>query len=501
MTPTSVPHFLAIDIGSTGIKVLLVDENGRPVQRSRRDVPLIHERVEWAAADAAGWWRAVCELIREVLVTSDVPTAQVRGVGVTGLMHALVPTAADGSALDTVMLWFDQRSRAQVREIAERWGSRLTDWVGGLPGPNAALPKLLWLRQERPEVLDRCSHLLLAKDYVRYRLTGVAATDRSDARSTGLLDPTSGTWSAPLLDAVLGLTVDRMPPIRPATEIIGAVTSEAAAACGLREGTPVVAGAGDVTATLVGIDGYRPGLACAYLGTGIWMAETRSSEDGRAGEMPSTRHLGSTTACGASVLWWCRLFGVEPETHALVGALAEAEQIPLGADGLLFLPHLMGERAIRANPEARGVWFGMTLAHRRAHLLRAIVEGNACLIRRCLEHVGLSADRPLLLAGGAAGSPLFRRAIAGVTGRRVLLPEQHEATALGAAMLAAVGTGHFASAADAAAAWVRDGISESPHPHEVERYQAVYQRYVALEAAAEPLYGREELRDGERNTG
>jgi xylulokinase len=211
--------------------------------------------------------------------------------------------------------------------------------------------------------------------------------------------------------------------------------------------------------------------------------------------MPATRHLGSTTACGASVLWWCRLFGVLANPEAIAVALDKAARISPGAEGLLFLPHLMGERAVRANPDARGVWLGMTLAHRREHLLRSIVEGNACLIRRCLEHSGLPAERTLLLAGGAAGSTLFRRAIAGVTGHAVQLPEQHEATPLGAAMLAAVGTGYFASPADAAAAWVRDRKVEDPIPDEVAAYEEVYQRYVALEAAVEPIFAMGTVRE------
>jgi xylulokinase len=249
----------------------------------------------------------------------------------------------------------------------------------------------------------------------------------------------------------------------------------------------------------VGIDGYRPGLACVYLGTGIWMSETRPPDEGRASEVPATRHLGSTTACGASVLWWCRLFGVAAEPAEIAASLSAAASLPPGSEGVLFLPHLMGERGVHANPDARGLWFGMTLAHRREHLLRAVVEGIACLIRRCLEHSGLPPERSLLLAGGAAGSALFRRAIAGVSSRAVQLPEQHEATPLGAAMLAAVGTGFFASPADVAARWVRDQPVERPNPADIAIYEEVYQRYLALEAAAEPLYGMGAAKEGTHN--
>src|SRR3989442_1577113 len=164
MPAPSTPLFLALDIGTTGLKVLLVDREGRPAARARRDIPLRHPRPDWAGADPEGWWQASCELIRQVLAAAAVPPEQVRGVGLTGLMHALVPVAADGTPLDEAILWFDQRSLPQTRDLAERWAPRLREWIGGLPGPNGALPKLLWLRQERPAVLDRCAFLLPSKD-------------------------------------------------------------------------------------------------------------------------------------------------------------------------------------------------------------------------------------------------------------------------------------------------------------------------------------------------
>lgn len=479
------PHFLALDVGTTSVKAAVFDTTGELRGRAREELTLHHPRPLWAEVDANDWWAAACRLIPMALAAAGIAPTQLAAIGVSGLMHALTPVDARGEPLDRTMLWMDQRSAPQCAELQARWSDHLTERVGRPLTTMAAATKLRWLQQHRPEVIERAHNFLLAKDFLRLKLTGEMATDPSDAAGTYLVDRRTGQWSEDLLVDLLQLPPEKFPPIRPSTALAGCVTAEAARATGLVAGTPVAVGAGDVQSTLVGLNLYVPGRACAYLGTAAWIMRALPPE----GDELRCEWFGNTATLGAGLKWLREVVTgeVTEETWPYYQMEAEAGTAPPGADGVIFLPHLMGERGHRPHPHATGVFFGLTLAHRRRHLLRAVLEGNACLLRRCLEQAQAPPLDPLILAGGGAQSRLWRQIIASVLGQPVQVPRVTESTALGAALIAAVATGHFPSRR-AAAASVRLGGREEPRAEWRETYEALYRRFCELEEAMEPFY-------------
>jgi xylulokinase len=506
MSAGRAPRFLAVDVGTTSVKVVLFDAEGTPCFEDRAVIRLHHPRPSWAEIDARDWWDAAAALLRRAAATA--PPEEIAAIGVTGLMHALVPVDDDGEPLDRTILWFDQRSHRQSARLAARWDEELRLALGRPPGMGSAPPKLLWLREERPGLIERTRVFLTAKDFVRLCLTGEPATDPTDAAGTGLTERGGEVWSGRLLEELLAVPLAKLPPIRRSAEIVGRVTGRAERATGLVAGTPVVAGMADMPATLLGVDAFVPDRAVIYLGTGIWMALSRS---GGTEEQPSTHFLGATATCGSSLVWFQRAIGGAGDGELSVQEIYRAQEaaasVPPGAEGVLFLPHLMGERGFEADPHARGVFFGLTLAHRSPHLLRAILEGNAFQIRRGLEQAATRAELPplpdtLLLAGGGARTALWRGVIADVLGRSVQTPRAGEATAMGAALLAAVGAGLFPHPRAAAAAWVRLDEPSPPDPDRVAVYNRAYRLFCQLESAVAPLYapaaeGIEPPRDAE----
>jgi xylulokinase len=509
---TRTPLFLALDAGTTSFKAMLVDAEGRVVGHERAEICLRHPHPLWAEVDADDWWRAAADRVPRLLALPGVRAEAVAAVGVTGAMHALVAVDAAGAVLAPALTWFDQRCRPQAEALRETQAPAF-EAVGGI-NVHASSARLRWLRERRPEVVERTHCFLLPKDFLRQRLTGRFATDSSDARSTSMVDRQTGDWCRELIEAVLQVPAGKLPEIRPATEIAGPVTEAAAAALGLRAGTPVAIGMGDVPSTLIGVNAFRAGELCVYLGTGGWMARTLPPEGERE---PRTAWAGSTLACGSAFNWARRLLcpdeaaGGAPDYGAMERALAS---LPAGSEGLLFLPHLLGERGRCGDPDARGAFFGLTLGHTPAHLLRAVVEGVAFQIRREIDAAATASGRAaapahpahtesaccappheaITLSGGAARSPQWRRVLAGVTGRLVSVPAVPDTTALGAAILAAVAVGHFSSARAGAAAWVRPGVEVEPSAEDLSTYAEAYERFAALEAALQPLYRRPALR-------
>jgi xylulokinase len=502
------PLFLALDAGTTSFKAILFDAAGHVLAHERAEIRLHHPRPLWAEVDAGDWWRAAVERVPHLFNHSGAAPGAVAAVGVTGAMHALVPVGADGAVLGPTLTWFDQRCRPQVEALQER-AAAVFEPVGGISIASSAA-RLRWLQEEMPELVERTHCFLLPKDLLRQRLTGRFGTDASDARSTSMVDRRTGDWCHALIEEVLQVPAGKLPEIRPATEIAGPVTEPAATALGLRAGTPVVVGMGDVPATLLGIGAFRAGQLSVYLGTGGWMARTLPSESDTT---PATAWVGSTLACGSAFNWARHLLFRSGETGAAADyeAIEQAvASVPAGSDGLFFLPHLMGERGRCSDPDARGTFYGLTLAHTPAHLLRAVIEGIAFQFQREIdaatrastdeirpshpEHKASASQPPpeetITLSGGAARSEQWRRIIAAVTGRRVDVPAVADSTVLGAAIVAAVAAGHLTSLRTGAAAWVRPGVRVEPDAGAAGLYASVYERYCALQAALEPLSAR-----------
>jgi xylulokinase len=484
-------YLLTIDVGTTTTRCILFDLAGTPVAEAFREPEVYHPRINWTEAEPEDWWKATVAVIRDVLDQTATLGAPILGVGLCGLQHALVPIDRHGNPLSRSILWMDQRCQAQVdwlnREHCELI-RKLQDADAALSTTYSA-PKLRWLVENQPDLVRQTHKFLPAKDFIRFRLTGTLATDPYDAAGTWLLDRQTGQWSHEMLQLV-GVPPDKMPPIHDATQVVGGVTSEAAGTTGLRSGTPVIVGSGDVLCTRMGANASDSGRACLYLGTAAWVSIPR----------PDTRNrtIKATATTGAALKWVADLLETgdlrptaRPADGSPYAALTQqAERVPAGSRGLIFLPHLMGERGPEPDPEARGVLFGLTLAHDRADITRAVLEGSAFQLRRILESCGLSGPGEMVAVGGGAKSALWLDIIADVTGLTLLVPRVVEAGALGAAILAGVGVGVYPDIREASHALVHIKSQHAPDGVNQDLYHQIFQIFLDLENRVAPLYGK-----------
>jgi xylulokinase len=486
---------LGIDVGTTGAKAVLVEPGGGVLAVATTEYPLLTPRPGWTEQDPAAWWDACVASIHTVLERSGTKGHDVAAVGLTGQMHGLVALDGAGCVLRPAILWNDQRTAEECAWITEHLGAgRVLELTGNPVLTGFTAPKILWLRRREPEVYARTAHVLLPKDYVRYRLTGEMATDVSDASGTSLFDVRGRSWSAEMLEA-LEIPTAWLPRVVESSSVTGAVTAEAAAATGLAAGTPVVGGAGDQAAQAVGTGIVREGLVSATIGTsGVVFAHTDAFASGAVGRLhvfchaiPGRWHImGVMLSAGGSLRWlrdslrhdaW-RREGSDP--YDLMAA--EAAAVPSGAEGLIFLPYLTGERTPHADPLARGAFVGLTLRHGRGHLIRAVMEGVAMGLRDSLEivrNVGLPVTQ-VRVSGGGARSPLWRQILADVFGTDVVTVTATEGAAYGAALLAGVGACVYPSVEAACDATIAVMERAAPTGDSAATYESLYRVYRML---------------------
>jgi xylulokinase len=483
--------FLGLDIGTSSVKALLVDREGRVVASASAPLTLGAPRPGWAEQDPEAWWAATGPVIRELL--RQAPAITVAAVGITGQMHSSVFLDHTGTVIRPALLWCDARTDAECQQITQRAGGedRLRALTANAAFAGFTLPKILWLRNHEPDAFARLARVLIPKDYIRYRLTGEMATEPSDASGTLLFDTARGRWSAEMFSA-MDLPPSIMPEVGRSAAVLGRVTGEAAHATGLVAGTPVVGGGGDNACGAAGAGVLRPGSAVATWGTsGTVIAPTdaprvdpRSRVHTFCHVAPDTWYqIGVVLSAGAAFAWlrdqFAREYATPGEaTQALVSAAA---RIPPGAEGLLFLPYLQGERSPHRNPALRGALLGLSLAHTRAHVTRAVIEGGALALAECLDVLRELGCTPgeMLLTGGGVRDPLLRQVLAAVFDLPVRLTTHDEGPAFGAALLAAVGSGAFPDLGAAVAAGVAFRPRELPEPQTREAYRALMRRFQA----------------------
>jgi xylulokinase len=482
--------FLGIDVSTTGAKALLVDEKGAVVTAATTPLTLSTPKPLWSEQDPHEWWAGVTKSIQAALSQARVTGGDVEAIGLTGQMHGLVLLDAEQRVLRPAILWNDQRTGAQCDEIRTRMGgrARLVKVTGNDALTGFTAPKILWVRANEPDVYARARLVLLPKDYVRLRLTGVAAMDKADGSGTLLFDLAARGWSDEVLRA-LDIPRDWLPPTHEGPEVTGAVTAEAAAATGLREGTPVMAGGGDQAAGAVGAGAITPGVVSLTLGTsGVVFATTDTplvEPEGRlhafCHAVPGKWHLmGVTLSAAGSLQWYRDTLAANESFDALV---AEAASAPAGSEGLIFLPYLSGERTPYPDPLARGAFVGLTVRHRRAHLTRAVLEGVAFSMRDCLDlfaGAGLATVRQIRVAGGGAKGPLWRKIVASALGVELVTVNSTEGAAYGAALLAGVGAGAWKDVAAACESAIAVTGRDAPDPQWQRAYEALYPRYRAM---------------------
>lgn len=505
----SGPYVIGCDVGSQGTNVALYSAEGTLVASAYEDYPLSYPYPGWAEQDADEWPVAVIAGVRRVLAEVPEGPAAVKGLSFGSQLDGMVVCDGDGNALRPAMIWMDRRAEAQASALAERMSpEEFYRDVGANLDSSHAVFKALWVRDEEPEVFERARWFMPPGSYVLWKTTGVLAVDYSNASSLALLDPRTRAWSEEVLGAV-GVDPASLPELAAGTAGVGTITAAFAEASGLDPATVVAVGCGDEMAATLGAGVFEPGEVCDVVGTAepVCAASSEPREDPtmlvecHPHADPDAWLLENPGfVSGGNLRWWRDHFGgAERQAEAdgqgdAYDLLAEAASgIAPGADGLIFLPCMQGAMAPEWNGAARGVFYGLTLAHTRPHMTRAVLEGSAFALRDILQamrNAGLEVRRLTIVGGGAKG-PLWRQIKADVTGLPIRVPESVETTATGAAILAAVASGVHASVADAVGAFVAYRPEEhEPDAKRGEAYEEAYRRYRDVYAALKPVFDR-----------
>lgn len=504
----NMKYLLGVDLGTSGTKTVLFSEKGGVIASALREYPLIQPKNGWAEQDPESWYQAAIDTIKEVILSSKASPKDIAGLAISGQMHGLVMLDKDGKVLRNSILWCDARTGKQCEEITARVGKKRLIEINANPAlVGFTAPKILWVRENEPELYRRCAHIVLPKDYVRYRLTGKIMMEISDASGTNLLDIRQRQWSNEILQK-LEIDPALMPELVDSAAVAGTITAKVAALTGLNEGTVVAGGAGDNMAAAIGTGVYTDGQAFVTLGTsGVVFAPTSKpviDPLGRVHTFCSANGkwtaMSCTLAAGLSLRFMRdEIFSHEKQSEADAGRdvynlmTEQASKIPSGADGLIYLPYLMGERSPVLDPEARGVFFGLSAMHTRAHMIRAVLEGVTFSQRHNLHVLNEMDIRPkvLMACGGGASSPLWRQMLADVMKVKVKTLESKEGPALGAAILAGVAAGIFKDVGQGCDTCVRLGQKASePKLSESARYDRIYELYAGLYPLMRPAFHR-----------
>jgi xylulokinase len=490
-------YFMGIDVSTTGVKALLIDQAGAVLATANTEHPLYSPQPLWSEQDPTDWWKGAIASIRQVLAQSGISGDQVAAIGLTGQMHGLTLLDERGEVLRPAILWNDQRTAAQCNEIRSRMGGRshLIQVTGNDALTGFTAPKILWVRENEPDVYAKIRHMLLPKDFVRYHLTGDFAVDRADGAGTILFDIRTRDWSPEVLKA-LEIPLEWLPVTYEGSQVTGTISSKAAQATGLKTGTPVVGGGGDQAAQAVGVGAVEPGIIALTLGTsGVVFATTHGpfiEPDGRlhafCHSVPDRWHLmGVMLSAAGSLRWYRDTFAPGMDYDTL---LAPAAQVPVGCEGLLFLPYLTGERTPHPDPLARGAFVGLTTRHNMPHFSRAVLEGVAFGLRDSFELIksaGLSQIRQVRVSGGGARSPLWRQILADVFQTELVTINTTEGAAYGAALLAGVGAGFWPDVDTACRTGVQITGATQPTPQGMRAYDPIYNIYRQLYPALKDI--------------
>ncbi|HNT74935.1 MAG TPA: xylulokinase [Anaerolineae bacterium] len=489
--------FLGIDISTTGAKALLMDATGAVVTTATTALPLSTPKPLWSEQDPHDWWNGIVKSIQQALKQAGATGDDVTAIGLTGQMHGLTLLDKNGAVLRPAILWNDQRTGAQCDEIRARVGkARFIQITGNDALTGFTAPKILWVRENEPEIYAKGAHVLLPKDYVRYQLTGDYATDKAGAAGTILFDVKARDWSPEVLEK-LDIPAAWLPKTHEGPEVTGVISAAAAALTGLKAGTPVMGGGGDQAAGAVGVGAVEAGIVGLVLGTsGVVFASTDAPYIEKDGllhafchAVPGAWHLMGVMLSAAGSLQWHR--DTLAPGVSFDDLLAPAANVPAGAEGLFFLPYLTGERTPYPDPLARAGFVGLTLRHALPHMTRAVLEGVAFGLRDSMELVkgaGLGAIKQIRVSGGGAKSPLWRQILADVIGSELVTVNTTEGGAFGAALLAAVGAGVWKTVPEACRATIKVLSATSPQPAQVQAYNTLYPLYRGLYPALKPTF-------------
>lgn len=497
-------YLIGIDLGTSGTKTVLFDEKANVINSATIEYPLYQEKNGWAEQDPTDWWNAARDTLK--IVTDGIDASQIAGIGISGQMHGLVMLDEKGEVLRKSIIWCDQRTAKECDEITQKVGKeRLIEITANPALTGFTASKILWVRNNEPEIYAKCAHILLPKDYVRYMLTGEFATEVSDASGMQLLDIENRCWSKEVCQK-LDIDMALLAKVYESPEVTGKVTAEIAKITGLTEGTIVVGGAGDNAAAAVGTAVVEDGKAFTTIGTsGVVFAHTSKMSIDPNGRVhtfccavPGQWHvMGVTQGAGLSLKWFRDNFcvsemetakGMDTDPYYLMDK--QAEKIEIGADNLLYLPYLMGERTPHLDPDCRGVFFGLSAIHTKQHMLRSVMEGVSYSLFDCLNILkDMGADVSEMLAcGGGGSSPLWRQMLADIYACPVKTVVSKEGPALGVAILAAVGAGLYKDVPTACKELVKTNPEQNPVNENIAKYERMYNIYTSLYPALKDCY-------------
>lgn len=482
---------IGIDIGTSGTKSVLFDTEGNVLASATCEYPMYQPQNGYAEQDPKDWWNAVCQTLKQLTAKED---CDIVGVGLSGQMHSLVMLDKDNEVIRNAILWCDQRTGKECAEIEEKIGKeRLIEITANPALTGFTASKIMWVKNNEPENYNKCAHILLAKDYVRFKLTGEYATEVSDASGMQLLDVKKREWSVEVCEK-LGIDMSLLGRVYESCEVTGRVTEEAAELTGLPKGIVVAGGAGDNASAAIGMGVCENGKAFTTIGTsGVVFAHTDSPEIDKKGRIhtfcaavPNTWHvMGVTQAAGLSLSWFKKNFANDSSYREID---AKCEEIPIGAENLIYLPYLMGERTPILDPDARGVFFGLSAMHGRYHLARAVIEGVSYSLYDCfsvINEVGVDIT-DMAICGGGGKSSFWRQMIADIYGVPINTMESDEGAALGVAILAGVAAGVYPSVPEGCKIAVKKKDVYLNDSEKREKYMKYYGIYSSLYPMVKP---------------
>ncbi|RCX19974.1 xylulokinase [Anaerobacterium chartisolvens] len=489
---------LGIDIGTSGTKTVLFDEQGNTISSALGEYPLYQPNIGWAEQEPEDWWEATRTTIREVLSKSGVQPSDIKGIGLSGQMHGAVLLDKEGNVLRKAIIWCDQRSWAECEQITSLVGrERLVEITANPALTGFTASKVMWVKNNEPQIFEKVRKILLPKDYIRFRLTGEFATEVSDASGMQFMDISKRQWSGEVLEK-LGIEKDLLGDLYESPEISGRVSRSAAELTGLKEGTPVAGGAGDQAAGAVGNGIVRPGVISSTIGTsGVVFAFSENISIDPKGRVhtfchavPGTWHImGVTQGAGLSLKWFRDNFCIEEKRTAELMKIdpyvlmdQEAEKVKPGCEGLIYLPYMMGERTPHLDPNAKGVFFGLSAKHEKQDLLRAVMEGVVYSLKDCLDiikEMGVDVGE-IRASGGGGKSRLWRQMQADAFGTSINTISSSEGGALGVALLAGVGVGLYDNVPQACDAVIKVKTRQEPDAAAVPVYSKFHSVYAQL---------------------
>lgn len=501
-------YLIGIDIGTSGTKTVIFSSQGTVIASDTAEYPLYQPQNGWAEQKPEDWWNAVCKTCNAVLKTSKISPKEIKGIGLSGQMHGLVMLDENNNVIRPSIIWCDSRTEKECKEITCKVGvDKLIEITANPALTGFTASKILWVKNNEPENFSKCKHILLPKDYIRFKLTGEYATDVSDASGMQLLDVPNRCWSKEILK-LLEINESLLGKVYESVEITGNINESASESTGLYIGTPVVGGAGDNAAAAVGTGVVVDGKSFTTIGSsGVVYSHISNlviDPKGRVhtfcSAVPGEWHLmGVTQAAGLSLKWFrdnlCNDIieqSIREEVNAYSLMDKDAEKVPIGCNKLIYLPYLMGERTPHLDPNCRGVFFGLSAIHKRPDMIRAILEGVSYSLKDCysvLEEISTKSNE-MIICGRGGSSKIWCQMLSDIYSCEVKTIMSNGGPALGAAILAGVGTGIYKSVQEACKEMIKTKENYKPIPENTEKYEKMYSIYKSLYIQLKEQYSK-----------